>query len=77
VCIFLGGSLTAHRGGVDIEGRFLEPRRDGDVIADETGHVAAYKHVIAEETAGALHFRIVTLIHHCNTATLTPTSEPA
>lgn len=63
----LSALLTAHRGGVDIESRFLKPRRDGDVFADEARHVAAHKHIIAEEAAGTLHFRIVTLVHHCNT----------
>lgn len=60
----VGCSLTSHRGGVDVERRLLKPRRDGDVIANETGHVASHKHVVAEETAGTLHFRIVTLIYH-------------
>lgn len=56
--------LTSHRGRVDVEGRFLKPRRNGNVVANETGHVASHKYVVAEETAGTLHFRIVTLIHH-------------
>lgn len=58
--------LTAHRGGIDIKSRLLQPRRDRDVIANEAGHVAAHKYVVAEEAAGTLHFRVVTLVHHCN-----------
>lgn len=58
--------LTAHCGRVNIENWFLEPRRDRDVIANKTWHVAAHKYIVAEEAAGTLHFRIVTLIYHCN-----------
>lgn len=65
-CLFFN-LLTAHCGGINIEDWFLEPRRDRDVIANKTGHVAAHEHVVAEEAAGILHFRIVTLVYHCNT----------
>lgn len=61
--------LTSHRRRVDVERRLLEPRRNGDVVTNETGYVASHKYVVAEETAGTLHFRIVTLVHHCNTQT--------
>lgn len=58
--------LTAHCGRINIENWFLEPRRDRDVITNKTGHVTAHKYIVAEEAAGALHFRIVTLVYHCN-----------
>lgn len=61
--------LTTFDGGINVEGRFPEPRRNSDVVANETWYVTAHKYVVAWVTARTLHFRIIPLGYHWNTQT--------
>ena len=62
----INNALTALCGGVDVEGWFLQPGRDGDVISNKGRHGAADDDIVAMETAWALDLRLVVLVHHCN-----------